>query len=336
MIDNRYTDLIASFLSGDISAEEYSTLMTWVEESEENKAAFEESQKVWSITGNDDFSFEMDVDEAWGAVASQLETPTEKKATPSIQTKDWSIGNYLFRVAAVILITIIAGYWLYQNQSPIVSELTSIITQAGEKQELTLPDGSKVWINEQSRLSYHPDFQPRKVFLEGEAFFEVENLNDASFEILSGDARTVVLGTAFNVRAYPAENQIEVTVEHGKVAVNLQANKAAPILLKAGNTGVVNKTSKDLSKKEQKVVNAASWKTKQLTFENMRMAEVIESLERYFGIIIEVDDERILNCHFTGNYQNPELKQILDVLKFGLALDIDNQPNSYLFSGEGC
>ncbi|MEM1320350.1 MAG: FecR domain-containing protein [Bacteroidota bacterium] len=334
MIDNRYSDLMASYFSGNISAEDQKQLLDWVAESDANQTLFEESRMIWSLAGEEEPDFEVDIDQAWAAVAPQLDQ-TPVKALPSKQSKRWSIGPYLLRIAAVILLAVAAGYWFFPPQ-PAPPQLYSVVTQTGQTQELTLPDGSKVWVNEQSTLSYYPDFKPRKILLEGEAFFEVENLNDETFEILSGEARTVVLGTAFNVRAYPKENQIEVTVEHGKVAVDLNEKKTQPILLKAGNTGVLDKTSKDLVKKAQKTVNATSWKTKSLTFDNMKMGEVIESLERYFGITIDVSDERILNCHFTGNYQNPELKQILDVLQFGMNLEIDQQTTQYRLTGEGC
>ena len=183
--------------------------------------------------------------------------------------------------------------------------------------------------------------------MEGEAFFEVEHLSeDHPFEIMSGDTKTTVLGTSFNVRAYPEEQRVEVTVETGKVAFeSLKAkekkNAEGPaevkkVLLNKGDSGLFDKVERSIIRKEEKIENANSWKTGQLTFSNTELRDVKEALERYFDIKISTSDEKILNCHFTGVYQKPELEQILEVLKFSLDIEIEERQNEFTLKGEGC
>ena len=215
-------------------------------------------------------------------------------------------------------------------------------TEASEKTQITLPDGSKVWLNENTKIAFAEKFETRIIRLEGKAFFEVEHLTeDQPFEILSGDTKTTVLGTSFNVRAYAQEQRVEVTVETGKVAFEKVVEKedkikAASVLLKAGDSGVFDKVEDSLNKKESKNENAVSWKTGQLIFENTQIREVKEVLERYFDVKINTSDEKILNCHFTGVYQKPELEQILEVLKFSLNVEIEKGQNEFTLKGEGC
>ncbi len=73
-----------------------------------------------------------------------------------------------------------------------------------------------------------------------------------------------------------------------------------------------------------------------MTFSNTELREVKEALERYFNIKINTSDENILNCHFTGVYQKPELDQILEVLKFSLEIEIEKYQNEYTLKGKGC
>ncbi len=192
-------------------------------------------------------------------------------------------------------------------------------------------------MNGDSELRYDEKFDQRRVELKGEAFFDIARMEEKPFEIYSGVAKTLVLGTAFNVRAYPTEDKVEVTVVRGKVALVETKETQKAVLLEAGNAGSYDKAKKTVQKEEAPKVNADSWKTEKLVFENTQLNEVIESLERYFNVDIEASNPSVLNCHFTGNYEKPELDQILEVLAFGVDLSIEKYDDDrYLLEGIGC
>ncbi len=333
-MDDKFLYLTSNYLTGEITLAEKEELFAWVNQSEENKEAFEEMQELWKLSGDIEEDFDTDISVAWDKVAKR----TLKKEAKIIRYP-WS--RQLLRIAAVILM-VVGAYWLMDNWTQKAKDIV-YHTAASEKTQITLPDGSEVWLNENTKITFDEKFEPRVVRLEGEAFFKVEHLTeDQPFEIMSGDTKTMVLGTSFNVRAYPEEQRVEVTVETGKVAFEKTVEKeesqekAAKVLLIAGDSGFFDKVERSIIKEEAKNENADSWKTGQLTFENTELREVKEVLERYFDIKINTSDEKILNCHFTGVYQKPELDQILEVLKFSLNVEIEKGQNEFILSGEGC
>lgn len=328
-MDDKFLYLTSKYLAGEITEAERNELLDWVSQSEVNKADFDEMQRLWKLSGDVEEDFETDVAVAWEKVAKRT---TRKEA--KIIRYPW--GRQLLRIAAVFFV-LAGAWWLLNNRT---QKATEIVYQTGadEKSQISLPDGSKVWLNENTKITLAEKFEPRVLHLEGEAFFEVEHLtNDQPFEIISGDTKTTVLGTSFNVRAYPGEQSVEVAVETGKVAFEkAEEGEATKILLNAGDSGLFDKVKRSINKETLQNPNANSWKTGQLTFQNTGLREVKETLERYFDIKIMASNEKILNCHFTGTYQKPELGQILEVLKFSLDIEIVKEQNEITLSGEGC
>jgi transmembrane sensor len=347
-MNDKFLYLTSKYLAGEITETEREVLFTWVNASEVNKAAFEEMLELWELSGDLEEDFDADVSAAWQKVAKRTISKEAK-----IIRYPWS--RQLLRIAAVIFV-VIGAYWLLENWTQKVVDI--VYQTADEKTQITLPDGSKVWLNENTKISFAKKFVPRLIRLEGEAFFEVEHLSkDQPFEILSGETKTTVLGTSFNVRAYAEEQRVEVTVETGKVAfekmekgekvkkgekgkkgkkVDGKNDEVAKIVLNAGDSGVFDKEKRSINIKENKNENANSWKTEQLSFDNTELSVVKETLERYFDIKINTSDEKILNCHFTGVYQKPEIDQILEVLKFSLNIEIIKDQNEFTLTGEGC
>lgn len=247
-------------------------------------------------------------------------------------------------VAAAVLLAIGAGLW-WMSHPPIAQQpqFVEIHTLDNERKSITLPDSSEVWLNENSKLTYDPRFAQRHVTLEGEAFFEVERLVERPFEIRSGEAVTTVLGTSFNVRAYAAEDKIEVTVKTGKVAMAKTKKKEAPVLLTPGETGVFDKTAQKLEVAVREEANADAWKTQKLSFDDEKMLQVVAALERYFGVEIEAANPALLECPYTTTTafepqagEQLDLDAILTVIGTTIGFEFSNTDGRYLLSGKGC
>ena len=342
-MNDKFLYLTSKYLAGELSDAEREELFAWVNASEVNKAAFDEMQELWALSADVEEDFEADVSVAWDKVAKRTIAKEAK-----IVRYPWS--KQLLRIAAVIFV-VVGAYWVLENWTQTAPDII-YQTAANEKTQITLPDGSQVWLNENTKIAYAEKFDPRVVKLEGEAFFDVQHLDENQpFEISSGDTKTTVLGTSFNVRAYPEEQRVEVTVETGKVAFEKvevkEANKkekpkeeategTKKVVLNAGDSGLFDKVERSINKKVVKNENANAWRTGQLLFENTELRDVKEALERYFDIKINASDEKILNCHHTGVYQKPELEQIIEVLKFSLGIEVEKNENVFTLSGEGC
>ena len=321
MEDETYIDLIAKYLSGNITPTEKQELMAWVETSEANRAFFEESLQLWGISDNYvEEPFEADLNVAWTTMYKKLPKEEVQFETKEISTtkktaKVFSLAP-LLRVAVAACLILGAGYWWYAQEEEPTPTFVAINTGEDERKEVALPDGSTVWLNENTTLTYDSIFSNRFVQLEGEAFFDVARQETNPFRIESGETVTTVLGTKFNVRAYPEEKDVEVTVESGKVAFNKEAEQQKKaVILNKGNSGIYSKKEKEVRKVEKQIVNANAWKTRSLGFESDKYSEVIPSLERFYDIEIEVKNEAILNCVFTfGREANPNLEKIIETI----------------------
>lgn len=337
-MDDKYIFLVAKYLSGEINDQEREKLFGLVNSSDKHKAYFEEMQTLWEESGEiEEEPMEIDTEKAWQKVAGRINTSGDLTNEEGGIIRRFHFGQ-LLRIAAVF-IGLVGAIWLWNEWSGDPVQTLVFQTLDDEKRELQLPDGSTVWLNENSSLQYASDFSPRVVELKGEAFFDVQHLaSDASFEIQSGETITKVLGTSFNVRAYPDEPQVEVTVETGKVAFEKKAAKVKEekVLLTAGQSGVYKKKVKNVIKQTETTANANAWKKQELIFEDAPLSEVIKDLERYFEVEIEVENTNILSCPLTGAYPNPKIDQLVQVLEFSLDLKVIQNEQKLLLSGVGC
>jgi len=326
-------------MSGEMADSEREELFELVNSSDANKVYFDEMQQIWDMSGVDEEKVDLDVDQAWQKVTKRIE-PEVVEQKPAKEAKTFRLGQ-LLRVAAV-LVGVLAAFWLYNRDGGDTPQDFMVYdTQVNETEEIRLPDGSKVWLNGNSTLRYKKNFHPRLVELEGEAFFDVKHLDkDHKFEIQSGATKTTVLGTSFNVRAYPEEDQVEVTVETGRVVLEKEKEKTQKatkqVVLDAGESGIYKKKEANVVKAKTTMTNANAWKTKQLKFNDTKISDVINTLERYYEINITTEDQSILNCSLNGTYTNPKLEEMMEYIKLSLSISISQDENNLTFSGEGC
>ena len=336
MQEDQYNELIAKYLSGNMNTEESARLMAWKEEHVTNQAIFDEIQDIWEATADleVDLSFKApnwsDFEQKLSIEASVDEMPTVKPAR---------FRKIFFRIAATLLFLVTAGIaWQFFSKRAPNSNPIAIITPLGERQEITLPDGSQIWVNQNSRVVYDSFFEQRLVHLEGEAFFEVTPDKERPFVIRSGETSTTVVGTSFNVRAYPDEPQIEVTVETGEVFVQKTANQEQKITLQANQSGIYYKQTDSLQTTPQKISNAQAWKKQRLVYENSPLSNVKTDLERYFNITIIVNNPALLKCTWKFNQMTdrPDLETIFNMLSYNLELQVSKNKDTYIWDGPGC
>lgn len=342
MDDAKYTDLIAKYLSGNIAPDEKEVLFAWMQAAEGNRLFFDEMIQLWSLSASYPTTENTDTTAAWAKLEVRLfgggttVPTTDLNQGRSAKIVRLSIKRATLSAAAIILLTISASIWWW-GDSIFGDPTITYKTFAQEQKEFRLPDGSTVWLNENSQLQFDKKFTQRIVQLQGEAFFDVAHLDSNFFKIQSGDAETTVFGTSFNVRAYPTEDRIEVSVKTGVVALRKKQNTKASLVLKAGESGVLYKKTNALQ--VDKISNPDAWKTQLLEFgENATLGEVIEALERYFDIRVEAAHPSILNCPYTANktYKNPQLTEIIQIFKFGFDLELEKKDSVYVLQGPGC
>ncbi|WP_108425743.1 FecR family protein [Flagellimonas amoyensis] len=243
-------------------------------------------------------------------VAQKLAQRTNRQERPIYK---WA------KVAASIAVLIGVAYTVHVNTrveekiEPIV-ELTKT-TKWGQKLNITLADGTRIRLNSGSTITYPDRFEGtvREVVLEGEAFFDVAKNPNKPFVIKSGEVLTTVLGTSFNINTYADSEQIAVTVATGKVKVASQENE---IHLGPNEQGVFDKKTKTISKKVTDITTFLNWKDGIIHFEDTRLANVAESLERWYGVTFVFENGNVGDCHVTATYSNELLSAVLESIAY--------------------
>jgi transmembrane sensor len=202
---------------------------------------------------------------------------------------------------------------------------------------LTLPDGSSVWLNADTKLRAPGAFDggPREVFLEGEAYFNVAHDPRRPFIIHAGQVTTTVLGTAFNVRNYPGQLP-EVAVVSGKVSVQTgQGAEHTEVILERGHRAIVTPLN-ILTDIFQDFERYETWKDGKLVFEDRPISEVLATISRYYGIDVRVKDPSLGTCRISTTLESISEKEAIDLLCLLLKATTENKNNIYWLSGPGC
>ena len=226
-------------------------------------------------------------------------------------------------------------------------ELVLTYTTAAERRQVRLPDGSTVWLNAHSQVRYVgvgsvPAHGLRAVQLTGEAYFEVQHNPDRPFVVSTATARVRVTGTAFNVRAYAAEDSVEVSVTHGRVWLT-HVSAADSVLLTAGTRAALHaadapgRVAARLHPSPAVDPNFRAWQTDTLRFADVSVAQVARTLRATFGTAVQLSTPGLGQCRFTATFPHPQPAQVLAVLAAATASRLEADGNGgYLLQGPGC
>ncbi|MFY0651780.1 MAG: FecR domain-containing protein [Cyclobacteriaceae bacterium] len=200
-------------------------------------------------------------------------------------------------------------------------------TAFGEKKTVILPDGSAVKLNYGSRIKYQEGFSDtfREVELVGEAFFDVKPNPDRPFVINTQNVKTIVLGTSFNVSAFADRDEISVVVVSGKVRVQNHANGGSieDVILLPNEMMSLNKISGRMLKEKCDVSAHIEWRDGMLIFRKATFEEVIDELERWYGVDINVAADLNIGGRFNGSFKNYSLEHVLKGLSFSNLIDYE-------------
>ncbi len=324
-------ELIALKIAGEINASDELVLQNWLDASVENKLHFEEVQQIWNA-GEVESSFEPNVEMAWKKVSTELGL-NENKRVGKVVTMPSRTNQLLYKIAASIVI-LLGVTWIYTSKFS-EPEMLKFATLANEQKEIVLPDNSKVFLNANTTITYPEGFKgnTREISLEGEAFFEITKDASHPFIIHTAKAYTKVLGTSFNILARKNSEEIVVSVKTGKVEVGI--DEQHNVQLEPGYTANVNLVNKEVEKVITPSENYLSWKTKEIIFTDITIAEVISFMETYYDVKVEANTE-ILDCHFTGKFNDPSLTELLNVLELSNGIKFEIKEKEIILQGNPC
>lgn len=331
---NNYIALQERRRRGKLSAAEQQALDAWLENTEGINMA-KEIKQINQLADRYKGEFEPDVEGGWAQLQERMSAA--KKAASKSEMQVAARRSILRMAAAILLVAavIAAIYTLMPRQSAMLV----VETSAGQQEEVLLDDGTLIVLNENSALTFPKQFAEaakRTVQLRGEAYFDVSENPNQPFVLTTSQTQITVLGTAFNVRAYPQETITEVEVAEGKVQFGV-LNSDAAIILEANDRATFDTRGNKLSREAVSALNASAWYTHQLTFKNTPLRNVFAALERYYKVDIELANPEIAACHFTGNFQDLEVAKVIESVSVGLGLKTEEvASDQYKIYGKGC
>lgn len=241
------------------------------------------------------------------------------------KTKVRFLNNFVKIAAAIVLGLFIGIYVTSLNDIPDTPVYYAAHSPKGSVSEMILPDGSVIFLNADSRIKYSVEGNEgtREVFLEGEAWFDVEKNKNKPFVVHTPYYDVNVTGTRFNVKAYESENEITTTLEEGQIIIQSTENfkLAQDVVVKPGEQVVLNKNSRNLTIKEVNTSWFTSWKDNKLIFVNMNLKDLVVLLERKYGVDIEIKNKEILDLHFDGTIKNESIIEFLEIVKKALPIN---------------
>lgn len=275
-------------------------------------------QKIWEHSENYQHNFQPDVEAGLSKLKNKIaSTPHNAKR---IQMRQW-----LRAVAAILVIGLatIATFRHFSNESAPIAWI-EVVTGDDEQRDFILPDGSSVTLNENSQLSYIANINTatqRLVQLEGEAFFDVNRRPEQAFIISTSRSEVEVLGTSFNVRAYPEETQTEVEVTTGRVAFRNTATQQQSIL-QASEVAILDNKN-NITELSVPALNRTAWKTGLLSFKETNIETAIPLIARFYDITL-IANSKLSACTITGNWKNESLENIFAYIQGLTGLTVEH------------
>lgn len=338
---------IHRYLTGECTSQERERVEEWRRSDPANDQFVERMRKIWEIEPRKEV--ESDVQLAWQRLEKEIANRRSRVKSQNqnlnyLKSKNKnSSASMLLRVAAIIVLSIsITLYFVvsdnHEQQTNQVTEVVmkEAVSERAQMTYVTLNDGSKVTLNADSRIRYPEKFDPdvREVYLEGEAYFEIEKSLDVEFIVTTKDAQVKVLGTKFNIKDRGEDTESEVVVSEGRVSVHSNhietPNSENEVILLQGQMTTIAQGQVPTSPKNIELEHYISWLQNEFVFDREPLSEIFKELERRFDVGFVVKDDLLLNTRFSGSFYNDPIEEIVDLISQSLDFNYDRNDNKYI------
>jgi len=327
MDQDRIDVLLARYLAGELTPEEHEELEWAMLANPALRVTLQVLQRMREVPKGGSIAEEREMMESGleSIVREPMAEPAKAVAMPKVVVWRWWAA-----AAAAVLVLGVGGVLLYRGgqRAPVQPvHNKEIATRYGTRSYQELPDGSKLWLNAGSKVTYAEG--RRELTLTGEAFFDIKHDPEHPFVIHTGKLDIKVLGTSFNVKAYPNDSTIETTLINGKVEIDWPGGGQEGVVLRPNEKVVipVGKVQKNETMVERKIVAPdtqyktvieTSWVEDKLVFRNEAFSDVSRKLERWYNIHFSFEDKHYLQDRLTAYFKDQPIRNVMDALQISL------------------
>ena len=314
MQKERLQYLISNLLNNNLLTPEKEELTEWLD----SAMADDDCMSAWNEAGYEIDGFTEE--EIWSGIKSRI--IKEKKVCRNIRLPRLHSVLKVAAMVAVILCCGITAYFISGGKTDHRSagQLYSFSVEPGQKASMRLADGTVVWLNSASRITFDEDYNinERVVNLDGEAFFDVAKNPEKKFIVKCKGMEVEALGTEFNVKAYPTDSIITTTLAKGKVKVSYSEQNLTLLPNDVATYNLKQHTIK--GSKVDDIAVADYWRSGQLVFDGEPLASIAQTIERMYNVKVNLESEQLKKMKFTGTIQNNSLTNIIHIISLSYPL----------------
>lgn len=348
MIQSRLSDLIAKKKAGEISPSESIELNALLMSDDVARNTLARVDAVWNTPLENPSIQDAYVADRWSALSTRLGFEKEEEQPVRKSGMVRTLVRYVAAAACIAAMATVSVVLWRMYCPPETPKQNIISTKNGSRSKIQLPDGTHVWLNAGSQLTYNDSFGKdlREITLMGEAFFDVAKDAEHPFVIHANDINIKVLGTSFNVRAYPDDKRTEAALIQGLIEVSFNGRPSDRMYLKPNEKiSVMNGEIQrmDLNEKatvvsthplsrsaEEPLISFSkigqaspsdttiletAWIRNKLIFRNKSFDELAKDMERWYNVSFEYKDSALMQKHFTGSFYHETVAEALDILR---------------------
>ncbi|MCA8833067.1 FecR domain-containing protein [Hymenobacter pini] len=343
-------ELMGKELAGELTPAEHERLQAWLDQaSPVEKATYEATKQYWRIPAQPvatPAQTAAALHALWNRIDEVSSEETTARILPFRPAAPWWRSRMAAAVAGMGLLAGGIYYGVYprlRNEAGAPLAYAEQAVAQGATTKVLLADGTTVWLNADSRLWYPKKFtsQQREVSLQGEAFFEVAHDRQHPFVLHVGQQQVRVLGTSFNVKAYPNEPTVETAVVTGRVAFIRAAGSGGAtsrdtLYVTPNQRVVFNRQTAAMQEEATDSREAMAWRQGELVFRQTPLDEVARTLARRYNVPVQLANDQLRHCQLTGSFRNQPLREVVSLLSMTGTFNYTLTDKQLTITGNGC
>lgn len=316
---------IQSFLNGTLNTEEQIALRQWIGQSQRNRKYFADCLLIWKATAIAANEAGFDVEKAYNRFHAD-----------SKRIKRFSFYPHTFKLlaAVILLLFMLSGSLFFFSKLTGITqnEVRKFIVEvpSGAKSKVTLPDGSVVWLNSESKIEYDSDFakSSRNVSLSGEGYFEVSKNKNVPFVVKTEKLFVKVLGTKFNLKSYEEDAEVKVTLKEGAVKVEQLMGDTDPVTLEPNQQVTYRKSEDSMQVDSVDASSIEAWRDGLIVFDKVSLIDIARELKRLYDVPIQIEDENLKHIIYYSDFKNNiPIEKVIEILSAGSKFNYEVKPD---------